>query len=298
MLQATDVWFGYDERARTSAASVSACRPAASSASWDRTGPARRRCCGCWRARGSRSAASVTLDGAPLTRFSRAALARRMAVVPQETQLAFDYTVAEVAMMGRYPHLGAFEIEGPGGSRGDRGDADVDRDAAPEGSPVRHAQRRREAARGDRGGAGADLPPKGGTTSARLQDRRKLRQANSSNGPMPSGGRDRLSAPRRAHGVARSRLPARSRGAPEAAPRASARVAIVISTHDLGLAGTLCDTSPADPRRRGRRERADRRGPDARQRARGLRRRGGRHPARLGSPRGRAGPPDAGERRG
>jgi iron complex transport system ATP-binding protein len=33
--------------------------------------------------------------------------------VPQETQLAFDYTVLEVAMMGRYPHLGAFEIEGP-----------------------------------------------------------------------------------------------------------------------------------------------------------------------------------------
>src|SRR5260221_8310265 len=56
---------------------------------------------------------SVTLDGAPLTRLSRAALARRMAVVPQETHLAFDYTVAEVAMMGRYPHLGAFEIEGP-----------------------------------------------------------------------------------------------------------------------------------------------------------------------------------------
>jgi iron complex transport system ATP-binding protein len=56
---------------------------------------------------------TVTLDGAPLTGFSRTALARRMAVVPQETQLAFDYTVAEVAMMGRYPHLGAFEIEGP-----------------------------------------------------------------------------------------------------------------------------------------------------------------------------------------
>jgi iron complex transport system ATP-binding protein len=56
---------------------------------------------------------TVTLDGAPLARFSRAALARRMAVVPQETQLAFDYTAAEVAMMGRYAHLGAFEIEGP-----------------------------------------------------------------------------------------------------------------------------------------------------------------------------------------
>jgi iron complex transport system ATP-binding protein len=56
----------------------------------------------------------VTFAGAPLARFSRSALARRMAVVPQETQLAFDYTAGEVAMMGRYAHLGAFEIEGPG----------------------------------------------------------------------------------------------------------------------------------------------------------------------------------------
>jgi iron complex transport system ATP-binding protein len=55
----------------------------------------------------------VTLDGTPLSALSRAALARRMAVVPQETQLAFDYSVAEVAMMGRYAHLGPFEIEGP-----------------------------------------------------------------------------------------------------------------------------------------------------------------------------------------
>ena len=56
---------------------------------------------------------AVTLDGTPLAQLSRPALARRMAVVPQETQLAFDYTAAEVAMMGRYAHLGAFEIEGP-----------------------------------------------------------------------------------------------------------------------------------------------------------------------------------------
>ena len=57
---------------------------------------------------------SVTLDGTLLTRLSRAVLVRRMAVVPQETHLAFDYTALEVAMMGRYPHLGPFEIEGPG----------------------------------------------------------------------------------------------------------------------------------------------------------------------------------------
>ena len=56
---------------------------------------------------------AVTLDDAPLSAVGRIDLARRMAVVPQETQLAFDYTVAEIAMMGRYPHLGAFEIEGP-----------------------------------------------------------------------------------------------------------------------------------------------------------------------------------------
>jgi iron complex transport system ATP-binding protein len=55
----------------------------------------------------------VLLDGADLARTPRAALARRMAVVPQETQLAFDYTVSEVVLMGRYAHLGAFEIEGP-----------------------------------------------------------------------------------------------------------------------------------------------------------------------------------------
>lgn len=55
----------------------------------------------------------VTLDGIDLNGIPRTLLARRMAVVPQETQLAFDYSVLEVVLMGRYPHLGAFEIEGP-----------------------------------------------------------------------------------------------------------------------------------------------------------------------------------------
>jgi iron complex transport system ATP-binding protein len=40
-------------------------------------------------------------------------LARRVAVVPQETHPAFDFSVLEVALMGRYPHLGPFELEGP-----------------------------------------------------------------------------------------------------------------------------------------------------------------------------------------
>ncbi|HET9468252.1 MAG TPA: ABC transporter ATP-binding protein [Vicinamibacterales bacterium] len=55
----------------------------------------------------------TTLDGTDLSALPRATVARRMAMVPQETQLAFEYTVIEMATMGRYPHLGAFEIEGP-----------------------------------------------------------------------------------------------------------------------------------------------------------------------------------------
>jgi ABC-type cobalamin/Fe3+-siderophores transport system ATPase subunit len=58
-------------------------------------------------------AGRVTLDGVDVTRMSRAALARRVAVVPQETHLAFDYSVLEIVLMGRYPHLKPFELEGP-----------------------------------------------------------------------------------------------------------------------------------------------------------------------------------------
>ena len=59
------------------------------------------------------SSGRIVLDGVDLHAIPRATIARRMAVVPQETQLAFDYTVLEMATMGRYPHLGAFEVEGP-----------------------------------------------------------------------------------------------------------------------------------------------------------------------------------------
>jgi iron complex transport system ATP-binding protein len=59
------------------------------------------------------TAGRVTVDGCDLGTISRTAIARRMAVVPQETRLAFDYSVLEVVTMGRYPHLRAFEIEGP-----------------------------------------------------------------------------------------------------------------------------------------------------------------------------------------
>jgi iron complex transport system ATP-binding protein len=56
---------------------------------------------------------NVTLDGHPLQTMTRRAVARRIAVVPQETHPVFDYTVMDMVLMGRHPHLGTFELEGP-----------------------------------------------------------------------------------------------------------------------------------------------------------------------------------------
>jgi iron complex transport system ATP-binding protein len=56
---------------------------------------------------------TVTLGARRLADLSRREIARHIAVVPQETHPAFDYTVMEMVLMGRHPHLGAFELEGP-----------------------------------------------------------------------------------------------------------------------------------------------------------------------------------------
>ena len=54
----------------------------------------------------------ITIDTQPLTALSRRALARRVAVVPQETHSAFDYSALDIVLMGRYPHLSALQLEG------------------------------------------------------------------------------------------------------------------------------------------------------------------------------------------
>jgi iron complex transport system ATP-binding protein len=56
---------------------------------------------------------AVTLNGAPLRHLTRREIARRIAVVQQETHPAFDYTVMEMVLMGRHPHLGLLQLEGP-----------------------------------------------------------------------------------------------------------------------------------------------------------------------------------------
>ena len=55
----------------------------------------------------------VTLGDRAVHSIPRRELARQIAVVPQETHPAFDYSVLEMVLMGRHPHLGAFQLEGP-----------------------------------------------------------------------------------------------------------------------------------------------------------------------------------------
>jgi len=59
------------------------------------------------------TAGSVMFDGRKLEDWTRRAIARRVALVPQETYAPFDFSVLDIALMGRYPHLGAFALEGP-----------------------------------------------------------------------------------------------------------------------------------------------------------------------------------------
>ncbi len=56
---------------------------------------------------------SIALDGVLLSTLTRRDLARRLAVVPQDTHVTFDFSAIEIVLMGRYAHLGAFALEGP-----------------------------------------------------------------------------------------------------------------------------------------------------------------------------------------
>ena len=56
---------------------------------------------------------AITFDGRAIAGIARRELARHVAVVPQETHPAFDYSVLEMVLMGRHPHLRAFQLEGP-----------------------------------------------------------------------------------------------------------------------------------------------------------------------------------------
>jgi iron complex transport system ATP-binding protein len=58
------------------------------------------------------SAGQAQLDGLDLLRLSARVRARRVAVVPQMIHLPESYTVGEIVLMGRTPHLGLWAGEG------------------------------------------------------------------------------------------------------------------------------------------------------------------------------------------
>ncbi len=53
----------------------------------------------------------VSICGSPRRSYSRKSLARTVALVPQLTARDFPFTVQEVVLMGRSPHLGMFGLE-------------------------------------------------------------------------------------------------------------------------------------------------------------------------------------------
>lgn len=54
----------------------------------------------------------VRLGGAPLSTLSRRQIAKQLAVVPQDSDVAFGFTVREVVLMGRAPHQSGLLIAG------------------------------------------------------------------------------------------------------------------------------------------------------------------------------------------
>ncbi len=59
-------------------------------------------------------AGAVLLDGAAVRDMPAKRRARRIAVVPQRASLEFDFSVLDMVLMGRQPHLGRMQPEGEG----------------------------------------------------------------------------------------------------------------------------------------------------------------------------------------
>jgi iron complex transport system ATP-binding protein len=55
---------------------------------------------------------TVSLKGRPLQTYTRAGLAREIALVPQENHFQFAISSLEVVLMGRFSHMGLFQFEG------------------------------------------------------------------------------------------------------------------------------------------------------------------------------------------
>jgi iron complex transport system ATP-binding protein len=54
----------------------------------------------------------VFIDGGELRQMKRSDIAKKIAVLPQDTQISFPFTALEVVLMGRSPYLGRLQFEG------------------------------------------------------------------------------------------------------------------------------------------------------------------------------------------
>ena len=54
----------------------------------------------------------ILLLDRPLSSYRRGDIARQIAMVPQESTFRFPFSVSEVVLMGRFPHLGLLPFEG------------------------------------------------------------------------------------------------------------------------------------------------------------------------------------------
>jgi len=54
----------------------------------------------------------ILLLNKPISSYRRGDVARQIAMVPQESTFRFPFSVSEVVLMGRFPHLGPFPFEG------------------------------------------------------------------------------------------------------------------------------------------------------------------------------------------
>ncbi len=55
--------------------------------------------------------ASILIEGKDINKFKKKELARKIALVAQDTTINFEFTVEELVLMGRHPHKGRFESE-------------------------------------------------------------------------------------------------------------------------------------------------------------------------------------------
>ena len=90
---------------------------------------------------------NIHLDGADLRSLTSKEVAAGLAIVPQIVPYTHGFTAMELVLMGRYPHLGRFQIEGAGRrAHRTRGHA-ADGDRAVRGAHAGHPLRRRTPAR-------------------------------------------------------------------------------------------------------------------------------------------------------